>query len=495
MRARTAACVACAAALTGVALGAAAEPHGAATVTVYQPAGLPAVAAAPGGFGYGGMVTAGGGGFAMVVEERPLELKAGDNVVRVRGVPARLDPTTVKLTSRTDPGHTVVLEQRFANDLASADTLLDRHIGHEVVLVTAGGEVRGTLLSFDDRHIVVETADRSYPVRLVQRGSNLRDIRLGALDGGLVTEPTLEWKVSAARGGRHVAEVSYQTGGISWAADYTAIVDPVKDAVDLSGWVTLVNRSGASFSGAKVVLVAGGAEQAAPVVFTGYVAARPEPSASRVFPLDGATDLRDGASVQLELFSPRSGARSEEILVYEPLANAAYYASGYPNNDCGAYTYQSVKSYSERFVEVALPQGRGTARALPEGTVRVYRRGAGGALELVGADPMVRSGAGAVRLRTGTSDEVKGERRQVAGSCQPDPSGRALSEKIEVVVKNSGQRAVQVVVREHMQRWTNWTLKDESQKGTRAGVVTQEYRVKVPASGSKTVSYTVTYSW
>jgi hypothetical protein len=361
--------------------------------------------------------------------------------------------------------------------------------------VTAGGEVRGTLLSFDDQHLVVETSDASYPVRLVQRGGNLRDIRLGAVDGGLVTRPTLEWKVTAARAGRHAAEVSYQTGGMSWAASYTAVLDPAKDAVDLAGWVSLVNRSGASFTGAKVVLVAGGVEQAAPAIYTGYVAARPAPSLPRVFPLDGVTDLRDGASVQLELFPPRSGASTEEILVYEPLANAAYYASGYPNNDCGAYTYQAVKTYSERFVEVALPQGRGATRALPEGTVRVYRRGAGGALELVGADPMMRSGDGAVRLRTGTSDEVTGERRQVAGSCVPDPSGRALSEKIVVKVSNGGQRAVQVVVREHMQRWSNWTLEDESQKGTKVGLVTQEYRVKVPAGGSKTVGYKVTYTW
>lgn len=502
--AQNAPAVACAAALTGVALAAAAEPRGAATVTIYQPAGAAGPVAVPGGFGYGGgylhgAPLAASGAFAMVVEKRPVDLVAGDNVVRVSGVAARLDPTTVQFASETDPAHTVVMEQRFAYDLASPDTLLERHVGREIVLVTAGGEVRGTLLSFDPHHVVLETGDATYPVRLVQRGQNVRDIRLGAVDGGLVAQPTLEWKVNAARAGRHVAEVSYQTAGMSWAADYTAVLDPAKRAVDLSGWVSLTNRSGASFRGATVVLVSGGALQVAPAGHTGYVAARPDAGVAaraRVFPLGGAIDLRDGASVQRELFPPRAGARTEEVLVYEPLANAAYYASGYPNNDCSAYTFQAVKTTSDRFVEATLPPGpKGAAPALPEGTVRVYRRVAGAALELIGADPMVATGTGAVRLRTGASDEVKGERRQVTGSCQPDPSGRALTEKIEVKVTNGGQRPVQVVVREHLQRWSTWSLKEESQKGTRVGLVTQEYRLKLPAGASKTVSYTVTYSW
>jgi hypothetical protein len=496
--AHRAAGAACAAALTGIALAAAADPRGAATVTIYQPAGAPGQVTVVGGAGYGGAALHGaplapGGSFALVVEKRPVDLVAGDNVVRVRGVAARLDPTTVQFASETDRAHTVVVEQRFAYDLSSPDAMLERSVGREVVLVTAAGEVRGTLLSFDPRHVVLETGDAKYPVRLVQRGQNLRDIRLGAVDGGLVTEPTLEWKVTAARAGRHTAEVTYQTAGMSWAADYTAVLDPTRHAVDLTGWVSLTNRSGASFAGARVVLVSGGVEQATPTTTTGYVAARPDTARPRVFPLAGAVDLRDGASVQLELFPPRSGARTEEVLVYEPLANSAYYASGYPNNDCSAYTYQAVKTTSERFVEAALPADKGGA--LPEGTVRVYRRGAAGALELVGSDPMVASGGGAVRLRTGTSDEVKGERRQVPGSCQPDPSGRALTEKIEIKVSNGGQRAVQVVVREYMQRWTNWTVKEESQKGTRAGPVAQEYRVKLPPGASKTVSYTVTYTW
>ena len=98
-----------------------------------------------------------------------------------------------------------------------------------------------------------------------------------------------------------------------------------------------------------------------------------------------------------------------------------------------------------------------------------------------------------LRLRTGTTDEVKGERRQL--SCQVGATSRDLTEKIEVKVTNKGDRPVQVLVKEYMQRWTNWVVQEESIKGKQVGPVAREFRVKVPANGSKTITYTVQYSW
>ncbi len=40
-----------------------------------------------------------------------------------------------------------------------------------------------------------------------------------------------------------------------------------------------------------------------------------------------------------------------------------------------------------------------------------------------------------------------------------------------------------------------WRLEDESPRGTRAGTQTQEYRLALPASGKKSLTYTVVYTW
>jgi hypothetical protein len=38
-------------------------------------------------------------------------------------------------------------------------------------------------------------------------------------------------------------------------------------------------------------------------------------------------------------------------------------------------------------------------------------------------------------------------------------------------------------------------VQEESVKGKQAGPVSREFRIKVPANGSKTITYTVQYSW
>jgi hypothetical protein len=471
--------------ILGVALRAAAEEPGA-RITIYQPAGAAGQAAyLVGGAGYGGLAPAlPAGSFALVSERRAFDLKSGKNTVAVRGVAARLDPSTVRFRSETDPAGTKVIEQTFAHDLASPDGLLERQIDREISVATAAGEVRGKLLSFDAGYLVLDTGDPAFPIRMVKRGENVRDIRLAAPSGGLVAQPTLLWSVTAQKPGRHTAEVSYRTAGMAWSADYTAVLG--KGTVDLSGWVSVANNSGTDFRAAHVSL-AQSALDLAPAAYPGY---RPQAPRTEVFALDQPMDLRAGSSVQLELFQPQSGARSEEILVYEPLANTAYYATGYPQTDCTTYQYQAVKSFSERFVEVQLSA---PARRLPDGRARLYRRSAGGALELVGEETVVSDDARTLRLKTGTTEEVKGERRQL--SCQMGASTRDLTEKIEVKVVNKGDRPVQVLVKEYMQRWTNWLVQEESVKGKQVGPVSREFRVKVPANGSKTITYTVQYSW
>lgn len=470
----------------GAGLRARAEQPGA-RITIYQPAGAAGQAAyVIGGAGYGGYaVAAQGGSFALIAERRAFDFKSGKNTVSVRGVAARLDPSTVRFRSETDPAGTKVIEQTFAHDLASPDGLLDRQIDREISVVTAAGEVRGKLLSFDAGYLVIETGDAAFPIRLVKRGDNVRDIRLAAPSGGLVAQPTLLWSVTAQKPGRHTAELSYRTAGMAWSADYTAVLG--KGTVDLSGWVSVANHSGTDFRGARVTLAQSASEVGVPAAYPGY---RPQPPKTEVFALDQPMDLRSGSSVQLELFQPQSGAKSEEILVYEPLANTAYYATGYPQTDCTTYQYQAVKTFSEKFVEVALAS---PARRLPDGRARLYRRSAGGALELIGEETVVADSGRSLRLRTGTTEEVKGERRQL--SCQMGASTRDLTEKIEVKVTNKGDRPVQVLVKEYMQRWTNWVVPEESVKGVQVGPVAREFRIKVPASGSKTITYTVQYSW
>ncbi len=52
-------------------------------------------------------------------------------------------------------------------------------------------------------------------------------------------------------------EASYLTNGINWRADYVVTLNNKDDKADLSGWVTIDNKSGATYKNAKLKLVAG----------------------------------------------------------------------------------------------------------------------------------------------------------------------------------------------------------------------------------------------
>ena len=55
--------------------------------------------------------------------------------------------------------------------------------------------------------------------------SEVTAVRLTKQDTGLITKPTLVWKLTADKGGPHDAQVTYQTDGLTWRADYNIVIN------------------------------------------------------------------------------------------------------------------------------------------------------------------------------------------------------------------------------------------------------------------------------
>ena len=93
--------------------------------------------------------------------------------------------------------------------------------------------------------------------------SNYSDIQFPALPGGLITQPTLVWKVQSQRGGAQDTRVSYQAQGLTWWSDFTITLRIDGGCrMDLAAWVTVVNQSGGSYPDAQLKLVAGDVNRA-----------------------------------------------------------------------------------------------------------------------------------------------------------------------------------------------------------------------------------------
>ena len=190
---------------------------------------------------------------ALVTEAREFNLKAGVNSVNVTDVPSGIVPETMHFRSLTDPNASV-LEQNYEYDVVGSQKLLEKYIDKPIEVVTQDGAVySGTLLS--GAHDVILQNDKG-GVEVIQF-DQIKHYSFPALPEGLITKPTLVWSVDATKGGKHNTELSYLTNGLNWLANYVLVLAQDGKSLDLDGWITLDNRSGATYQDAKLKLVAG----------------------------------------------------------------------------------------------------------------------------------------------------------------------------------------------------------------------------------------------
>jgi hypothetical protein len=447
-------------------------------------------------------------GYAMVRHEREVQLGTGRSQLRFTDVAALIDPTTVTFTSLTDPAARV-LEQNFQFDLVSTDKLLLKYVDKPLTVERsiAGGGIStttGTLLSSVDG--------------LVLRGSDgnitaLRDyaaLRFPDLPGGLITRPTLLWDIESPRGGTQKARVTYQTGGITWWADYNVIFSAGKDAnngfVDLSAWVSIINQSGATYPEAQLKLIAGDVNRVAPVAmdrspsFIGNTVANlrgMDPGFAEkafdefhLYTLGRRTTLPNNSTKQIELFDHASKVPAQRLLV---LSNAlrGFGAGRYEDRNFPGGGENKVDSY----LEFRNDKASGLGMPLPRGRIRVSRLDAADdSLEFIGEDTIDHTPRDErVRVKLGSAFDVVGERKQV--SFKNDSLFKWIEEEIEVEVRNHKDEDVEVQVREFLFRWTEWKIVSSSQAYNKEDARTIVFPVKVPKNSNRTVKYRVRYSW
>jgi hypothetical protein len=444
-------------------------------------------------------------GYAMVRQERDVQLTRGRSQLRFTDVAALIDPTTVTFTSLTDAA-TRVLEQNFQFDLVSTDKLLQKFIDQPLTVERsqAGGTTAatsGTLLSSVDG--------------LVLRGQDgqitaLRDysaLRFPDLPGGLITRPTLLWDIASERAGAHRARVTYQTGGITWWADYNLLFSNGRDAnngfLDLSAWVSIINQSGASFPESRLKLIAGDVNRVQPEnVVRGPPVAMMRAAADdggfeqqafdefHLYTLGRRTTLPNNSTKQIELFDQARRVPAQRLLVYA--SNAANFGGGRFEDPNFPFAGSSkVDSY----LQFQNDRASGLGLPLPAGRIRVSRLDpADGSLEFIGEDAIGHTPRDErVRVKLGSAFDVVGERRQV--DFRTDSQSRWMEEEIEVTLRNHKDEDVEVQVREFLFRWTNWQIVSSSQGFEKEDARTILFKARVPKDGSRAVRYRVRYSW
>ena len=73
--------------------------------------------------------------------------------------------------------------------------------------------------------------------------------------------------------------------------------------------------------------------------------------------------------------------------------------------------------------------------------------------------------------------------------------GGFLDESFEIKLRNHKAEPVSVRVVEHLYRWSNWRILDESLPHRQTDSKTMEFDVALAPNEEKTVTYTAHYTW
>ncbi len=436
------------------------------------------------------------GGYGVVREIRSLEIGADGNV-QFKDVARRIDATTVHFKSLTDPT-AKLLEQNYQYDLVSADKLLRKYIDRPIEVICKDSSYAGTLLSFDGGQIVLK--DKKGGITMVQRADNVKDIRFGALPGGLLTKPTLLWKVAAKKPGKHLCEVTYQTGGLGWHAEYVLVLGGEDRMADISGWVSVDNKSGKTYRKAKLKFIAGDVRRVAPtprppgMYLSKGRALQEEGMAEKAFfeyhmyTLPRPSTVADNETKQLEMFSPVRGMKVEKKFLYQP-NRSRWWGRPQTSQSYGVTGDKKVQV----FIEFVNSKKNKMGIPLPAGKVRVYKQDPEDkALEFIGEEKIDHTPRDEkLSLQIGNAFDIVGERTQKKFQTWP----RRIKETIEFKIRNHKKQEVTVRIKEPLTRGRNWEILEKTHDFKELDAHTVAFDVKVKPDGETVVTYTVEYTW
>ena len=432
---------------------------------------------------------------ALVKDTRKVTIKAGLNALALRDVSAQIRPETALLRSINAPGSLTLLEQNFDFDLLTPQKMLEKYVGKTVGIVKTnpitGVETteQATVLAANNG-VVLKVGNR---IETGVPSNNLSRIVYDDVPANLRDRPTLVTQIINKGATDQTVELSYLTGGLGWKADYVAELNDKENQLDLSGWVTLSNTSGASYKNAKLQLVAGdvnlvqqnlrpmmkqmrgemmAADAAAPMVEEGLLE-------YHLYTLDRPTTIAENQTKQVALLSATSVPVGKELV----LQGAEYYYQG-------QYGEIGSKMKVGIFIEFNNKEASKLGMPLPKGILRVYKKDSKGNAQFVGEDTIDHTPKNeTVRLKLGQSFDVTADKKQTDFKVLPNlqKGHNAYESAYELVLKNAKKEKVTVTVQEPI--GGDWKIISESAPHSKVNSHLAVWKIDIPAESSTTLTY------
>jgi hypothetical protein len=421
---------------------------------------------------------------ALVQDVREIPVAAGRQKLEFKDVSAAIRPETVSLSAA---GLSVV-EQNFDYDLLTPDKLMEKAVGQQVKIVrTNPGDGKETIET-----ATVLAANEGVVLKIGDRIEVLRDdgvptrVIFDKVPETLRARPTLSVTVEADKAGARPTTLSYLTTGLSWKADYVAMFDEAKGALDLQGWITLGNQSGTAFVDAETQLVAGSVNTLAND--GGY---RPSPPAIQsagtesgtgervadyyLYPLPHRTTIAANQNKQVGFLSAQGVAARK---VYE-IRQGWFSTQAQPESATVAIQFSNARL-------------AGLGNQLPAGVMRVYVRDKAGDPKFIGENAIDHTPAGSeLSIKTGDAFDVTSQGTLVSDEKVSKTRSRYT---MKYLIRNARPEPVTVELRQSG-LGRDGEVKAESLKSRRIDARTLGWSVPTPANGETVLTFTVETGW
>ncbi len=431
---------------------------------------------------------------AMVKDLRTIKLNSGFNKLAFREVSAQMRPETALLRSLDYSNGFHLIEQNFDFDLLTPQKLLEKYVGKKVRVVkthpiTGKESLLDAVVLSVNSGVVLQIGDRietGVPGRIV----------FDEVPGNLRDRPTLVMQLNSATSKAQQLQLSYLTGGLSWKADYVAELDENDEFVDLTGWVTLNNQSGATYKNAKLQLVAGDVNRVQneyreikrrfEILAEDSSIADSEMVEEALFEyhlytLQRPTTIAENQTKQVSLLSATKIPVKKEFLLK---GQNYYYQSSYGSLGQKLKVGVFVEFKNDKKSNLGLP--------LPKGVVRVYKNDKSGNAQFIGEDHIDHTPKKEeVRLKLGDAFDVTADKKQT-NFKKAHAIGKynyAYTTSFQIDLKNAKNEEVEVVVQEPIPG--DWKMKKQSHEHEKVASGTAEWKIKVPAEGKTTLTYEV----
>jgi hypothetical protein len=424
----------------------------------------------------------------LVKDRRSINLARGQGELRFMDVAAQIIPASVHISSIADPESLRVLEQNYEYDLMSPQKLMDKYVGKEVKLYQKN--------PYSEREELVSAtllANSSGPIYRI--GSEITfnhpgRVILPGLPESLIAQPTLVWLLDNTLAKPQSVEASYLTAGISWKADYVMTLNENDSRSDLTGWVTIDNKSGAAYRDATLKLVAGDVhrvqeEQPRMMMARKSMLAEAAPTPQfkeegffeyHIYTLQRPSTIRENQTKQIRLITADSVPVKKELLFR---GDNYYYF--------GQYGEVTGNRKVGVFVEIANRKEERLAIPLPKGTVRVYKRDSDAGLQFIGEDAIDHTPKDEkIRIKVGDAFDVVGTRKQTDWKKTASDTYEAA---FEITIRN--HKLEDVVVRVIEPIPGDWKMLGSSHEYKKGDAHTAEFNIPVKKDGETKLAYRV----